>query len=793
MVNIARTMGLDMDPDEFPGKFSLFEAESRRRLWWDIFYYDLFVSDYMGRTPLISDMEHTTRLPMDVDEDVFTPACTSIPLPRSPLSPLEPNSSDFKYFGLKCRLAQLVKDIKKRSLRDCVRNDLAAHEQFTLEQAVSCANEIKQWLADLPSAFRLDIPSDLPNVQGSHSQSSDAVNSSPPSANPSDLAAVSPILLAQRCELAITAHRLIMKVYVPFLRPSYGHGDSTSYYQATVGAFTAAHSIIHSLRVLCWMWKQRPDLKGRRPMPALFNFYSFGRALFDAAVACVHNVIKDPTSVWVHIAVEDVNYALEVMRDPMLNTGRGSMRGGIEGTVHEAVKIVELLQKKAEGVRAGNSDAAAAGIKRKYDDLEVGVQRLHKDFQFPFVGVPVASGGSSVHPPSSTVSSSAPCPRPLPSGPGPNHRVQNTSHANPAEEQSKHVPLQPPVGPKRGSSISSDGSKCKDKHTKKPPYPQTGIRVRPGKEPSPFSMLRTSLSSAAVKPSANSEVAMPPAPLPPSRAPSVVSTPNLEHPPYHQSSPFAQITQTTSSPSSVMNMHHSSTPLSSDGTVDFTLPFGAADQVRAQTQMDIDLSQPGRYGVAGMDQNVTNSQQFSKVSPPIPSYEQTHNAPYNSSSPASYAPSSGSYSNLSSPYTNNGPQFSNGPPPPHDQRSAPFDMSASMQNYYPYGPRYQETANVQPHPVSLVTVDVEPPISMNHGGEDPQFQMRDSTVSREGSVFQYQHDKSHLGMYAMKPPERHASMPQSPFPESHNQPMTQPWHQETAALHENSGFWRSYD
>ena len=41
MVNIARTMGLDMDPDEFPGKFNLFEAESRRRLWWDIFYYDL--------------------------------------------------------------------------------------------------------------------------------------------------------------------------------------------------------------------------------------------------------------------------------------------------------------------------------------------------------------------------------------------------------------------------------------------------------------------------------------------------------------------------------------------------------------------------------------------------------------------------------------------------------------------------------------------------------------------------------------------------------------------------------
>ncbi|KAG6336657.1 hypothetical protein ID866_2438 [Astraeus odoratus] len=103
MVNIARIMGLDTDPDEFMGTFNLFEAESRRRLWWDIFYYDLFVSDYMGRSPLISDMEHTTRLPMDVDEDVFTPACTSLPLPRSPMSLVEPNISDFKYFRLKCR------------------------------------------------------------------------------------------------------------------------------------------------------------------------------------------------------------------------------------------------------------------------------------------------------------------------------------------------------------------------------------------------------------------------------------------------------------------------------------------------------------------------------------------------------------------------------------------------------------------------------------------------------------------------------------------------------------------
>jgi hypothetical protein len=41
MVNVARMMGLGMDPDEFPGKYSLFDAETRRRIWWEIYCYDL--------------------------------------------------------------------------------------------------------------------------------------------------------------------------------------------------------------------------------------------------------------------------------------------------------------------------------------------------------------------------------------------------------------------------------------------------------------------------------------------------------------------------------------------------------------------------------------------------------------------------------------------------------------------------------------------------------------------------------------------------------------------------------
>lgn len=41
MVNVARMMGLAIDPDEFPGTYNLFDAETRRRVWWDVYYHDM--------------------------------------------------------------------------------------------------------------------------------------------------------------------------------------------------------------------------------------------------------------------------------------------------------------------------------------------------------------------------------------------------------------------------------------------------------------------------------------------------------------------------------------------------------------------------------------------------------------------------------------------------------------------------------------------------------------------------------------------------------------------------------
>jgi hypothetical protein len=41
LVNIARTMGLDIDPDLTPGRYGLYESEARRRAWWDVWWWDV--------------------------------------------------------------------------------------------------------------------------------------------------------------------------------------------------------------------------------------------------------------------------------------------------------------------------------------------------------------------------------------------------------------------------------------------------------------------------------------------------------------------------------------------------------------------------------------------------------------------------------------------------------------------------------------------------------------------------------------------------------------------------------
>lgn len=41
MVHISMLMGLATDPAPFSESFSIFEAETRRRIWWEVFCLDV--------------------------------------------------------------------------------------------------------------------------------------------------------------------------------------------------------------------------------------------------------------------------------------------------------------------------------------------------------------------------------------------------------------------------------------------------------------------------------------------------------------------------------------------------------------------------------------------------------------------------------------------------------------------------------------------------------------------------------------------------------------------------------
>ena len=57
-----------------------------------------FISDCVGVAPLISDDQHTCRMPADVDEDAFIPKSVVLPQPAEQLG-----ASNFSYFVQKCK------------------------------------------------------------------------------------------------------------------------------------------------------------------------------------------------------------------------------------------------------------------------------------------------------------------------------------------------------------------------------------------------------------------------------------------------------------------------------------------------------------------------------------------------------------------------------------------------------------------------------------------------------------------------------------------------------------------
>lgn len=221
-----------------------------------------------------------------------------------------------------------------------------------MDQASGYETELTTYINEMPQEYRL-------------AQDCDPAQ---PEIDPSDSKAI----VAQRCILAILSNRAILKLYLPYLKE--GGGTKPSH-QAVLGCINASHSIIYAGRILHSLW--------RDTRPAVFDFYDFGRTLFDAAVLCAHAVIQQPSSILAQEALRCVTGALDVMRVLSLTK--------IHGESAEAIKVVELMKDRAERARAAGFPEAVAGAKRKRADEEGRQVTLTAGFQLPFVGPSVCS------------------------------------------------------------------------------------------------------------------------------------------------------------------------------------------------------------------------------------------------------------------------------------------------------------------------------------------------------------------------------------------------------------------
>ncbi|KAI1792435.1 hypothetical protein LXA43DRAFT_341743 [Ganoderma leucocontextum] len=649
MVNVARMMGLAMDPDEFPGTYNLFEAETRRRVWWEVYYYDLFVADAMGHPPLIADNTHTTRLPADVEEDQFTPSCTSFPIPED----LQCDSSSI-YFGLKCRLAQLVKNVKKQTFRDPLS---ANDEELSIDHAGTFEGEVGSFLQELPSGFKLEMTEDI-------------TKPIPPL---SSSGSPSPIRMAQKCELVILANRLVVKLYLPFLKEAAATNKPS--HQAVFGTISAAHNIIYASRILHCVWGQT--------RPSVFDFYDFGRTLFDAAVVCAHAVFQEPTSIVASEGMKSVSCALDILRE------LGSSRLGVEGargdsgakSRNEAVKIVELMKRKAEAARSGGG--STTGSKRKHAEVEgeTLAPSSSGSFQLPFVGAAVSSCKTER-------------PRAHRAGGNP------TANANDVEKAKSDAK-------KHGKEKDKKDDKDKDKTSK---YLNGPLRMRPMTgQPGPSRRQRTaSVSTAPATPT-------PTAPLPPASraAPPTPSPPSVNVPP-PSSSPQVPPSSSRASVSISESSMTASTPYEAYPPV----PPAAQDQPihqREQQQQDdyaMQYSSPDsaddrRYSAAhsSYDSPQSAGTMYDPQPQPQPQYAQ---------SPVTYPPTPSqpqggyylSYPSQPQPGTPSGGYEGHAammammaPPPPPPPSQAEGGIVPSMTTMaHTYGPPRQIEYQTQPPP-----------------------------------------------------------------------------------------------
>ena len=354
------------------------------------------------------------------------------------------------------RLAQLVKNSKRRTYRDPFDPEV---NDLVLDESVELEGKINQFVSDLPTDYQIDLNSP-PLLEGEDSYAS--------------------LILARSCELQIVANRMIISLYIPYLKAY----SVNPLHQASFAIMNAAHKIIQCMKI----WQSRrncPGVRERGRWGSFGVYYEYGRILFDAAVVCASIAIDGTGGAFAACLKGDVDSALEVLK--VMEASKGIKRREVAGAgmpnsaednVSEPVAIIEMLKQKVEVNQV-------AGIKRKRQDGETDV--FQAGFRIPFVGVAVSASLPDPTPlvPPEFTSDTSPVP--------PRDRSRSVSKVkvedrpddpiSDKKRQKKKLAKdeqEVPTDKRKLLAKAKPKDKEKDKETK---YPSWGIRLRPGLPP----------------------------------------------------------------------------------------------------------------------------------------------------------------------------------------------------------------------------------------------------------------------------------------------------------------------
>ncbi|KAK1229929.1 hypothetical protein PQX77_007028 [Marasmius sp. AFHP31] len=343
--------------------FTLFQGEMRRRVWWTLMYYDLLVSDISSLPPLLplTGDSFSTKPPVfNVDDRQFSPSSLRIPPPEEGGHDGQSWSKHgMRGLQVKCEIVKIVRAIKARINSPRFGVGMSPGPGgYSIEQAALMESEVRSWMGSLPSFWKVSVP----NTYIEEEEDIDELVEDGQEPRREEVHEVEivpqenedPLLTAQRCELAIMAHRLVLRIYLPFLQPP--RKGSNSYapvpHQANLGSVNAAHGIIAACKVLSNQRSVKPS--------SLFDFYPFIRTVFDAAVICGHAAVKQPLSILMKPALDDVDLALGMLKKCAMDPfAPGLLSEEYILPPREAVRIIERLRRK---VRAGRDDGLFNGF-----------------------------------------------------------------------------------------------------------------------------------------------------------------------------------------------------------------------------------------------------------------------------------------------------------------------------------------------------------------------------------------------------------------------------------------------